>query len=85
MSMNSNNSEPAGALNPELAEKDARELQETYETALRGEDEEENWDNEGEVDGGIGDDDDNDRESAGLVGDDMMMDVDGPGLFHDTC
>jgi hypothetical protein len=79
--MNSNDSEHA--LNPELAEKDARELQESYETALRGEDED--GDDEGEEgEDGVGDDNDNDRDPAGLAGGDLM-DVDGPGLFPNGC
>jgi hypothetical protein len=80
-------SEPASArnLNPELAEKDARELQESYETALRGEGDDENGDGEVEEgdDGVVDDDDDRDGDpsSAGLA-DGNLMDVDGPGLFR---
>jgi hypothetical protein len=69
-------------LNPELAEKDARELQESYETALWGEGDDEN-DGDGEVeegDDGVVDDDD-DGDPAGLA-DGNLMDVDGPGLFR---
>jgi hypothetical protein len=85
VSMNSNDleveSEPAALrVNPELAEKNARELQESYETALRGECEEEDGPGNSEVEEEeevVNDDDDGD--SAGLATDDMM-DVDGPGL-----
>jgi hypothetical protein len=76
--MINNDSEPA--LNPELAEKHARELQESYETALRGEGE----DSEGDEGVQVGEDDNGDEDPAGLVGDDLM-DVDGPSLFSNTC
>jgi hypothetical protein len=70
------NVESERALNPELAERDARELQESYETALWGED----GDGEGVESVVDDDDDDDDGDPAGLAGDDLM-DVDGPGLF----
>lgn len=83
VSVNNNvESEPAAALNPELAEKDARELQESYETALRGEGEDGDEDDEG--DEGVVVDNDDDRDPAGLAGGDLM-DVDGPGLFLNIC
>jgi hypothetical protein len=67
--------------NPQLAEKDAHKLQESYETALRGEAEDEDGDGEGdEGDDSVGDDGD----PAELAGDDLM-DVDSPGLFPNTC
>jgi hypothetical protein len=76
------NSPTTSTLNTELAEKDARELQESYETALRGEDED--GDGEGEEgDDGVCDCDD-DNGNTGLADVDLM-DVDGPGLFPNTC
>ena len=81
--MKSDNPEPA--LNPELAEKDAHKLQESYETTLQGEDEDENGDDEGEEgDDSVGDDNNNDRDPARLVADNLM-DVNGPGLLSNTC
>jgi hypothetical protein len=79
VSVNSN-AESEHALNPELAERDARELQESYETALRGEDGDGEG-VEGVVEGVVDEDDDDDGEPVGLAGDDLM-DVDGPGLFQ---
>ena len=76
--MINNDSEPA--LNPELAAKHARELQESYETALWGEGE----DSEGDKGVQVGEDNNGDEDPAGLVGDDLM-DVDGPSLFSNTC
>ena len=75
------------AFNPELAKKDACELQESYETALWGEGEDEGDNGEGdEGDDSVGDDDDDDGSPAGLAGNDLM-DVDGPGLsqFPNNC
>jgi len=83
MNSHSNLVESEPALNPELAEKDARELQESYETALRGEGEDGDSDGDGEEGDGVVDDDD-DGDPSGLAGDDLM-DVDGPGLFPNAC
>ena len=77
-----NNVELEPALNPELAEKYARELQESYDTAIRGEGEGGDEDGEGDV-GAVVDDDDN-ADPVGLAGNDLM-DVDGPGLFSNIC
>ena len=82
MSVNNNVGLEPAALNPELAEKDARELQESYETALRGEGED--WDEDGDGDVGVIVDDNDDGDPAGLAGNDLM-DVDGPGRFSNIC